>query len=112
MALYVPASRRRRNAALVAAATLIVGLVLGYLVGHSAAPSVSAEVSSVKTRAERTVEGLSRLPIEYEQALTGADSMDNAVIAPTSAASRDLVADFQSAPWISATSRSTVLDAV
>ncbi len=84
MAKYVPIARRRRNAAIVAVAALFVGIVLGWLVGKQSAPSTSEAVRDTQQQAEDIAVQLERLPIEYEQALTGeGDSVEDGVLAPS-----------------------------
>ena len=63
MALYIPASRRRRNALLMAAAALVIGLALGYLVGKAGQPSFAGEVRSAQHKADDLATQLERLPI-------------------------------------------------
>ena len=71
MALYVSAGTRRRRGLAIAGAALAVGLALGYVLGGAGSTSVSAEVEAVQARAGDATTALERLPIEYEQSLTG-----------------------------------------
>jgi hypothetical protein len=71
LAIYVPDSTRRRRAVLLAAGCLVAGLVLGALVGRATAPSIDDEVRSVQAQAADAATALQRLPIEYEQLLSG-----------------------------------------
>ena len=71
MAIYVPDSTRRRRAVLLAAGCLVVGLLVGGLVGRATAPGLDDEVGDVQEQAAAAATALQRLPIEYEQLLTG-----------------------------------------
>src|SRR6478672_1258876 len=71
MALYIPVSRRRRNAALVALATLLLGLVVGLLVGRSTAVTAAEAAREVRTQGDTLGTRLEALTIEYDQAVAG-----------------------------------------
>ena len=113
MALYIPASRRRRNALLWAAAALVIGLVLGYLVGKAGEPSFGGEVRSAQNKADDLATQLERLPIEYEQGLAGqGDSVDAGTIVPLDDVQRGAAALFDGAPWVTSKARAATLDAI
>ncbi|HEY4330998.1 MAG TPA: hypothetical protein VGM78_00445, partial [Ilumatobacteraceae bacterium] len=81
MALYVPLSRRRRNAALVAALTLVLGLAVGFIVGRSSATTAGEAASDVRTKGDTLATRLEALTIEYDQAIAGgSDSLTGSVI--------------------------------
>jgi len=103
MALYVPQSRRRRNAALVAVATLLAGLVVGFLVGRSSAVTASEAAAQVKSQADTLATRVEALTIEYDQAVSGAgDTIQAGVIDALDGIDRDLEALTRDAPWLGA----------
>ncbi len=113
MALFIPASRRRRNALLLAAATLVVGLVFGYLVGKAGEPSFASEVSSAQRKADDLATQMARLPIEYEQGLAGqGDNIQTGTIVPIDDVQKAAAGLFDNAPWVTAKARAATLDAI
>ncbi len=113
MALYIPAGRRRRNALLLALATLVAGLVLGYLVGRAGEPSVADAVATAQQRADDLATQLERLPIEYQQGLAGAgDNIQEGVLQPLDELQRSAIGLFDDAPWVSSAERAATLDAI
>ncbi len=114
MARYIPIARRRRNAALVAVATLFVGIALGWLLGKQSAPSVSSAVADAQQQAADIAVQLQRLPIEYQQTINGSgeDTVQKAVIAPLDDLQAQATNAFDEAPWISAKVRADAQDAI
>jgi hypothetical protein len=113
MAVYIPASRRRRNALLLAAGALVVGLVVGYLVGKAGEPSFSSEVRSAQHTADDLATQLERLPIEYEQGLAGqGDSIEEGTLVPLDDVQRGAAHLFDGAPWVTSAARAATLDAI
>ena len=114
MARYIPISRRRRNAALVAGAALLVGIVLGWLVGKQSAPSVSSAVHDAQQQAADIAVQLQRLPIEYQQAIDGGgeDSIQAGVVAPLDDIQASATNAFDDAPWIASVKRANAQDAI
>jgi hypothetical protein len=113
MALYVPLSRRRRNAALVAIATLIAGLVVGVLVGRSSATTAQEAAREVRAKADTLATRLEALTIEYQQAVSGGgDTVQGGVLAALDLIEGDLPDLFGDAPWLGAAQRSSVTTAV
>src|SRR3954453_600106 len=101
MALYVPMSRRRRNAALVAAATLLVGLVVGYVGGRSSAVTAAEAATAVKSEGDTLATRIEALTIEYEQAVGGGgDTIQAGVIDALDGIDHDLDALVGDAPWL------------
>jgi hypothetical protein len=113
MAVYVSVARRRRRAALVATATLVIGLVIGFGVGTTRTKSVDDRVQSVHTDASDIAARLVALDIEYRDALGGgADGFNGSVIQPLSEIQSDTVHLLDRAPWINADQRGEVLDKI
>jgi len=114
VARYIPISRRRRNAALVAGVALLVGIVLGWLVGKQSAPSVSSAVHDAQQQAADIAVQLQRLPIEYQQAIDGGgeDSIQAGVVAPLDDIQASATNAFDDAPWIASVTRANAQDAI
>ena len=72
MAIYVPPSTRRRRLVLLVAVGLVVGLLVGYLVGRATARGLDDALADVRNEGEAAAIAFQRIPIEYEQASTGA----------------------------------------
>lgn len=109
MAIYVPASRRRRSFVLVGAVALVVGLLLGGVAGRATAPSVGDRISSVRTEAQEIAAGLRVVSLHEEagaESLSGGDA--GAALALRTARAR-LVHAFGRAPWLPAATRRAVL---
>lgn len=101
MALYIPLSRRRRNAVLLAIATLLVGLVAGFLAGRSSAVTAGERSAQVRTRGDTLGTRVEALTIEYEQAITGAgDTVQAGVLDALDAIDDDLDRLIADAPWL------------
>ncbi len=101
MALYIPISRRRRNAALIAIATLVGGLIVGFVVGRSSATTAEERATEVRARADTLGTRLEALTIEYEQALTGTgDTVKGGVLDALDLIDGDLNALIAETPWL------------
>jgi hypothetical protein len=101
MALYVPLSRRRRNAGLVAVATLLGGLILGFAVGRSTAVTAPERAAAVRAAGDTLGTRLEALSIEYDQAVSGTgDSIQAGVLDALVLINRDLDALVDDAPWL------------
>lgn len=104
MALYIPVSRRRRNAAILAIATLLLGLVAGFLAGRSSAVTASERSAQARTRADTLGTRVEALTIEYEQAISGgADTVQAGVLDALDAIVVDLDRLIGDAPWLGTT---------
>ena len=114
MARYIPIARRRRNAALVAVATLFVGIAFGWLLGKQSAPSVSSAVADAQQQAADMVVQLQRLPIEYQQTINGSgeDTVQKAVIAPLDDLQAQATNAFDDAPWVLPAARAHAQDTI
>lgn len=103
MALYIPLSRRRRNAALIAIATLVAGLVVGFLVGRSSAVTASEAAADVRAKGDTLGSRIEALEIEYDQAIkatTGSDTVQGGVLDALDRVVVDVDALIGEAPWI------------
>ena len=113
MARYIPISRRRRNAAIATVIALFVGIALGWLIGKLSAPSVSSAVKDAQQQAADVAIQLERLPIEYDQALSGSgDTVQAGVIAPLDDLQAAATNAFDDAPWVSPQTRAGAQDAL
>ena len=113
MARYIPLARRRRNAVIAAIVALFVGIAVGWLIGKQSAPSVSAAVKDAQQQAADVAVQLERLPIEYDQALSGrGDSVEEGVIAPLDEIQAATTNAFDDAPWITPAARASTQDAL
>ena len=105
MAVYVPDAERRRRSrrklAAVGLVAILVGFVLGELVGASRATTAAEQLHTAQGRAAQAIDALTRLPLEYDQALAGTqgESMDTMAGAVDDAAGL-LHQAYESAPWI------------
>lgn len=107
MAIYVPASKRRRTTILVAITSLLGGLVLGFASGRATAPSLDDQVAKVQDRA-RTATSQLRVVALHEDASTGIEGTAFAL----ERARDELESALDDAPWISPSERERLLDGV
>ncbi len=113
MAVYIPASRRRRLAVITTGLAVLVGLGIGFVAGRATAKGVDDAVAESRHRASEAAAGLSRLPIEYEQTVTGTGGEDTAKMVASIEAARSLLDDaYDSAPWLSTAAKRKLNDAV
>lgn len=96
MAIYVPASRRRRTTIAVAVACAIAGLVLGFVAGRGTSPSLANRVHDVQEHAREATSQL-RVVALHEDASTGTEG--NALALRR--AYDELARALDDAPWIS-----------
>jgi hypothetical protein len=98
---YIPLSRRRRNATLVALATLIVGLVAGVVVGRSTAITASEAARDVRARGDTLGTRVEALTIEYEQAIAGTgDTVEAGVLDALDRIDADIDKLVADSPWL------------
>jgi hypothetical protein len=113
MALYVSKARRARRTTIVCVLVAIVAGGLGWAIGHGQVPSVDERVQSVRSDADRIATDISRLDIEYQQALAGqGDSVTAGVLTPLRDEQTALQHTMDRAPWLAAARRSEMLDSV
>jgi hypothetical protein len=111
VALYIPAGARRRRTILIAVATLIVGVLVGFVGGRTTAPSIDDRISAVRSDARETAAGLRVLVLHDEAGAvppSGAgDGGATLVLKRTRTELEDL---FDRAPWLGPADRSQLLD--
>jgi hypothetical protein len=113
VAVYIPQSRRRRRAALLAGALFVVGAGLGWGIGHAQAPSVSDQVATVRRTGDRLAGRLSALPIEYRKAVGGdASLMTQSVLMPLDNIRTSALTTLDKAPWVAQAQRDEVTNAL
>jgi hypothetical protein len=115
MAIYIPASRRRRRIVGIAVVAVVVGLLIGLLVGRLVRPSVDDEVHARQRDAQQLIARLDGLALEYAQ--TGAsgqaatDAREGSLDA-AGAISADAQALVDDLPWLAHQQRAAVVSAV
>jgi hypothetical protein len=98
---YIPLSRRRRNAALVALATLVVGLIVGVVVGRSTAITASEAAHDVRTKGDTLGTRVEALTIEYDQAIAGTgDTVEAGVLDALDLIEADIDKLVAETPWL------------
>jgi len=113
MAVYVSLAKRRRRAAVVAIAALVIGLLIGFAIGTTRTKSVDDRVQAVQSDAENVATRLVALDIEYRDALSGgADDLDSSVTKPLEEIQSDTVRMLDRAPWVGPDARGAVLDKI
>jgi hypothetical protein len=103
MAIYVPRARRRRNAIMIGAAGLVLGVVAGALAGRSSAPTVEDRVGSVRREAKEIASELRVVSLHESESgasLTGGG--DAGAELALRRAETELRALFRRAPWVPA----------
>ncbi|MEP7112503.1 MAG: hypothetical protein ABI862_04495 [Ilumatobacteraceae bacterium] len=109
---YIPLSRRRRNAILVALATLLVGLVLGVVVGRSTAITASEAASSIRTKGDTLGTRVEALTIEYDQAVGGTgDTVEAGVLEALDLVEADIDKLIADSPWLGTAQTNALHDA-
>jgi len=110
MALYVHAGTRRRRTALIAAAAVIAGLVVGLFIGRLTAESPDDVVHSIQTEARETAAGLRVIALHDESGIsannTSSDGGAELVLKRTKS---QLLDELDRAVWISTDQRDRLL---
>ena len=110
---YIPLSRRRRNATLVALATLLVGLVVGVVVGRTAAVTASEAAKQVRARGDTLGTRIEALTIEYEQAIASTgDTVQSGVLDALDLVEADMNKLIVDSPWLGVIQRQKLHDAI
>ena len=107
MAIYVPASKRRRNAIIIAVIALLAGLAPGLVFGRASAPSLEEQVADVQDQARAAASEL-RVITLHEDAGTGNQGAELAL----ERAHDDLSDALDGAPWIPDADAEALLAAV
>jgi len=97
VAIYVPASRRRRTTIAIAVVCAVAGLVLGVVAGRGTSPSLADRVHDVQEQARQATSQL-RVVALHEDASTGSAGNELAL----RRAHDKLVDALAGAPWIDA----------
>ena len=105
LSLYIPESTRRRRILVSSAIAAVLGLVIGVTAGRLSAPSVQDQVNSVRQNVRETTAGL-RVIALHDEAGTGAGGTSLLLQRTRS----ELESEFDDAPWLSATTRSALLE--
>jgi hypothetical protein len=110
---YIPLSRRRRNATIVAVATLLVGLVAGALVGRSTAVTASEAAQQVRAKGDTLGTRIEALTIEYDQAIAGTgDTVQAGVLDALDAVEADMDKLIAETPWLGVVQTQSLHDAI
>jgi hypothetical protein len=113
MVNYISLSRRRRNATIVAVATLLVGLVVGALVGRSTAVTASEAAQQVRAEGDTLGTRIEALTIEYDQAIAGTgDTVEAGVLDALDSIEADLDKLIAESPWFGVANRQSLHDAI
>ena len=110
---YIPLSKRRRNAALVALATLVVGLIVGVVVGRTAAVTATEAAHDVRAKGDTLGTRVEALTIEYEQALAGTgDTVQGGVLDALDRVEADMDKLIADSPWLGVAQQRALHDAI
>lgn len=98
---YIPLSRRRRNATIVALATLVVGLIIGVVVGRSSAVTASEAAKDIRAKGDTLGTRIEALTIEYDQAVKGTgDTIQGGVLDALDLVDADMDKLIAESPWL------------
>jgi hypothetical protein len=111
VALYVPATARRRKAIAVTAAALVLGLIIGLLIGRTTAPTATDRIHSIQEDARRTAAGLRVLSLHDQAgALSRQTPGDGGAALVLSRTRTELTGELDRALWITSRDRKALLD--
>lgn len=107
MALYMPASRRRRRLVLALLAAAVVGAVIGGFAGRGLAPSLRDRVDDVQEKAREASAELRAMPVNYEKerVASGEFRRGGGVADALERAHADLRAALDAAVWLGPSAR-------
>jgi hypothetical protein len=111
VAVYAGSSKRRRTTGLVAVAALAAGLVVGIVIGHASAPTVSDKIRDGRDGGRDLVTALQVLPLEYGQALSGSEGTSS-IGDTVDRAAEQLPGALDGAPWLGPAQRRDATAAV
>jgi formiminotetrahydrofolate cyclodeaminase len=103
MAIYVPASRRRRTTIAVAVVAVLAGIVLGFVAGRATSSSLGDQVGAVQDRARTATSQLRVVSLHQDEATGGGNAL------ALQRARTELADALDDAPWVSATTRKALL---
>lgn len=109
MALYIPASRRRRQTVLVAVAALLLGLLVGGAIGRASAPSIDDRIRSVRSDARATAAALRVLALHDQSGAASNQANGGGADLVLRRTRAELRTEFARAPWLRASQRSPLL---
>ncbi|MGE0307881.1 MAG: hypothetical protein AB7N61_00190 [Acidimicrobiia bacterium] len=113
MAVYVSRAQRKRKAIILAVATALIGLVLGWVIGRSQVPTIGSRVTSVQESAGELASRIDALTIEYRQAIEGqGDTIQGGVLDAIDGIRSDTLHELDRAPWITQDDRDALTDAI
>lgn len=112
MAVYMSAARQRRRTIAIAVATLVLGLIAGLLIGRTTASGIDDDLSASRSRGRSLAAALRALPIEYEQAYSDTGENQAGIEDATQRVANQADSAVANAPWLSATERTRVTEAV
>jgi hypothetical protein len=111
VALYIPASKRRRQTIILAVATLLIGLAVGAFACRASAPSVDDRVHDVQEDARRTASALRVLSLHEESgAVSNQLPGDGGADLVLQRTRTELEGEFGDAPWLGERARRALLD--
>jgi len=92
---------------------LVVGLIIGVFAGRASSPSLTDRVHTVQEKARETAAGLRVLSLHGEAGATSTGTPGNGGADLVLSRTRDeLQSAFSDAPWLDATARKQLLDAL
>jgi hypothetical protein len=112
MAIYVSTARRKRNTLIIAALTGVIGLAMGWVIGHNKAPSIPGRVHDVQQDADRLASRIESQQIHYDKVLSGDGDLKLDVLDSVDEIRTDLLKTLDRAPWIGQNTRDRLTDAV
>lgn len=99
MALYISAGRRRRTTIVVGIASIVLGIVLGFLLGRGTATTIDDRVAEARDAGRKLASSLRVLPLEYEKIVTADGSGSGAADIITRSLAKEQ-ATLDTAPWL------------
>src|SRR5262245_44615713 len=108
MALYVSRAQRTRRTVILVAAAALVAFGLGWAYGRQQVPSIDDRVAEVRAEATDAATSIERLDIEYEQAVSGGDTVQAGVLEPLDDLRVSLQEEMDRAPWITVAQRAAL----